>query len=208
MRQRIATLAGAVDDEHLATRPLQGERDPLAHRAGTDDRDLASVETVEVIDRHLDRRLADRCRATPDGGLGADPLADHQRVAEEQVHRGACAALDLRDLPRLADLAEDLGLADHRRVEPGRDLEQVPDRGVVVMRVEMRVQLVGGDVADLAQEVADVGVGAVEALGDGVDLGAVARADQDDLAHVVAIGETTDGLGDLVRRRGQRARAR
>ena len=101
-----------------------------------------------------------------------------------------------RTWPRISDLA------DHRRVEPGRDLEQVPDRGVVVMRVEVRVQLVGGDVADLAQEVADVGVGAVEALGDGVDLGAVARADQDDLAHVVAIGETTDGLGDLVRREG------
>ena len=37
------------------------------------------------------------------------------------------------------------------------------------------MQLVGRQAAELAEEVADVGVGAVEALGDGVDLGAVAR---------------------------------
>ena len=55
----------------------------------------------------------------------------------------AGAALGLRDLPRLADLTEDLALADDRRVEAGRDLEQVGDGGVVVLREQVRVQLVG-----------------------------------------------------------------
>ena len=99
---------------------------------------------------------------------------------------GLGAALGLRQLPRRAHLAEDLALAEHRRVEPGGDLEQVGDGSVVVLAVEVRVQLVGGEAAELAEEVADVGVGAVEALGDGVDLGAVARAEHDGLADVVA----------------------
>ena len=85
----------------------------------------------------------------------------------------ACA-----DLPRAAHLTEDLALAEHRRVEPGRHLEQVGDGGVVVLAVQVRVQLVGVEVAELAEEVADVGVRAVEALGHRVHLGAVARAER------------------------------
>ena len=46
-------------------------------------------------------------------------------------------------LPCVAHLAEDLALAEHGRVEPGRDLEQVGDGGLVVLAVEVRVQLVG-----------------------------------------------------------------
>ena len=49
----------------------------------------------------------------------------------------------LADLPRRAHLAEDLALAEHRRVEPGGDLEEVLGGGVVVLAVEVRVQLVG-----------------------------------------------------------------
>ena len=81
------------------------------------------------------------------------------------------------DLPRAADLAEDLALAEHRGIEPGRHLEQVGDGRVVVLAVEVRVQSSGVQAAELAEEVADVGVGAVEALGDGVHLGAVAGAE-------------------------------
>jgi hypothetical protein len=40
----------------------------------------------------------------------------------------------------------------------------------------------------------------VEALGDGVDLGAVARAEHGDLAQVVPGGQPDDGLGDIRRR--------
>jgi hypothetical protein len=42
-------------------------------------------------------------------------------------------------------LAEDLGLTDDHRVEPGRRPEEVRDRGLVVVDVEMGQQRVGGD---------------------------------------------------------------
>jgi hypothetical protein len=48
------------------------------------------------------------------------------------------------------------------------------------------VELVGSKAAELAEEVADVGVRTVEALGEGVDLCPVARAEHHDLADVGA----------------------
>ena len=117
----------------------------------------------------------------------------NSRSSVERTPPSSCG-----ELPRGADLAEDLALAEHRRVETGGDLEQVAGRGLVVLAVEVRVQLVGDEAAELAEEVADVGVGAVEALGDGVDLGAVARAEHGDLAEVVPAGEAGDRLGDVV----------
>ena len=88
--QRVTALGRAVDDDDLA-RPggAQGDGDALAHDAGADDGDATAVETGEPFDRHLDRGLTDRRGAAPDAGLGAGPLADDQRLAEEQVHGGA-----------------------------------------------------------------------------------------------------------------------
>ena len=68
------------------------------------------------------------------------PVASAWRNSRLSVERDA--ALALRDLPRRADLAEDLALAEHGRVEAGGDLEQMGDRGVVVLAVQVRVQLV------------------------------------------------------------------
>ena len=75
--------------------------------------------------------------------LGADPLARLDRVAEQP--RQSCGAVSFSDrgLPRVAHLAEDLALADDHRVEAGRDREEVRDRGVVVVRVEVVGELVG-----------------------------------------------------------------
>ena len=165
----------------------QGDGDALAHDAGSDDCDATTVETVEPFDRHLDRRVTDRRGAAPDAGLGASPLADHQRLAEQQVHGGARAALAAGPSPTPDGPGR--GSRTRRRTaesSPAATSKRWLHGGVVVVGVEVRMQVVGGDVAELAQEVADVGVGAVELLGDGVDLGAVAGADQHHLAHVVA----------------------
>ncbi len=184
---------------------VQRGGDADAHLAGPDDEHVAAVEGAEPIAHHLDGGVADRRRAAADRGLAAGPLADAQGVAEEEVERGAHPTLVLGDLPRRAHLTEDLALAEDGRVEPGGDLEEVLRGGLVVLAVEVRVQLVGAQRAELAHEVADVGVGTVEALGDGVDLGAVARAEDGDLAEVVASGEAEDRLGDVRRGRSSTA---
>ena len=116
-------------------------------------------------------------------------LPTRKRVTEEQVERRPHPALVGGDLPRTAHLAEDLALAEHRRVEAGGDLEQVAGGRLVVLAVEVRVQFVGDEPTVLAEEVPDVGVGTVEALGDGVHLDAIARAQHGDLAQVVPRGE-------------------
>ena len=72
-----------------------------------------------------------------DGGVGARPLAGLEGVAEQEVERGPAAPSSRAALPRLLDLAEDLALAEHGRVEPGGDLEEVRDGGVVVVDVEV-----------------------------------------------------------------------
>ena len=123
------------------------------------------------------------------------PVSVRARLPARRAWRNSRSSVDRTapcsagDLPRGADLAEDLALAEHGRVEPGGDLEQMRRGRLVVLAVEVRVELVGGERAELAEEVADVGVGAVEALGDGVDLDPVARAEHGHLADVVPPGE-------------------
>ena len=58
--------------------------------------------------------------------------------------------------PRLADLPEDLVLADDHRVEPRGDAEEVRHRGVVVERVQQLGEGVGVDARGVGEEVADV----------------------------------------------------
>ena len=139
-----SALGRTVGDEDLAgPGAVQRNGDTLAHRAGADDEHALALEATEQVDGHLDRGVADRCCAATDPGFGAGALADAERVAEQQVEARAGAALRLRDLPRLTDLAEDLALADDGRVEAGRDLEEVRDGGVVVLREQVGMQLVG-----------------------------------------------------------------
>ena len=130
----------------------------------------------------------------PMAGVGAGPLAGLERVAEQQVERGAGGALLAGALPGLLHLAEDLALAEHGRVEPGGDPEEVGDGRRVVVDVEVVAEVLGGQERDLGEEVADVLVGAVEPLGDGVDLGAVAGGEHDRLGHVRAGDEVVQGL--------------
>ena len=145
-----------------------------AHLAGADDQHVAAGQRAQAIGGHLDGGVADRRRAAPDAGLGAGPLADPHGVAEQQVERGAGAAVGAGELPGDTDLTEDLALAEDGRVEPGGHLEEVAGRGIVVLGEQERVQVVGVPASRASHRKShDVGVGAVEALGDGVHLGAV-----------------------------------
>ncbi len=124
-----------------------------------------------------------------------------------RLSAGPAVALLPGPLPGRLHLAEDLALAEHGGVEPGGHLEEVGDGGGVVVDVEVVAEVLGGQEGDLGEEVADVLVGAVEPLGDGVDLGAVARGQHDRLGHVVAGDEVVQRLGQPRRRRWSSARA-
>ena len=165
---------------------MEGRRHPDAHVAGADDEDPLAAQRPESVVDHLDGSVADRRCALSDRRFVADPFADAQGLTEEQVERRTHAAFVLADLPGVADLAEDLALPQHGGVEAGRDLEEVTSSVLLVAAVQVGVQLVDRDRSELAEEVADVGVGAVEPLGQAVDLDAFARAEHCNLAQVLA----------------------
>ncbi len=56
------------------------------------------------------------------------------------------------------------------------------------------MEVVGLKATELAEPVADVGIGTVEPFGDGIDLGAVTRAEHHGLADVRAANQAGDGL--------------
>ena len=96
---------------------------------------------------------------------------------------------------RIAGLAEDLRLADRHRVEPGGHLEQVGDRPVVVVDVEVRQQVLGGPARPLDQQPGQLLDAAVEAVDVGVDLEPVAGRDHRGLGDVLAGGDVAEQLG-------------
>ena len=81
--------------------------------------------------------------------------------------------------PGVLHLAEDLRLAQHQRIQPGGDAEQVAHRVGVGVPVEIGVQ-VAGIVRMRGQP---VGQRAAVVVGDGVELGAVAGRQQRHFAH-------------------------
>ena len=109
-----------------------------------------------------------------------------QRLPEDAVEQQARRPR----LVRRAHLAEDLALAGHERVEPGRDAEEVQRGGLVVQAVE-RVLDLAARARRAPRRRASFRVLGV--LGGDVELGAVARRE-------------ADGLAELLRERASRAR--
>ena len=100
----------------------------------------------------------------------------------------------LRCLPRVADLPEDLALAEHCGVETRRHGKEVVRGPLVEVAVEVIGERLRREAGVLRDEVADVGVRAVEALGDDVHLGAVARREQDGFGDVGPGAEVVERL--------------
>ena len=167
-----------------------GER---RHRAGADD------DGAGPGDRHraaLEGGADERGSGPVDVGLGVGALADAQRLLEEGVERGPDGAVLLADAQRVAGLAEDLALADDHRVEAGGDLEEVGDRALVVVDVEVGQQRLGGLLGAGDEQAGQVLDAAVEAVDLGVDLEAVAGDDRRRLGDVLAgddVGDQLDG---------------
>ena len=145
-RVRLATTISPAP-----SRDDGGHRE-AGHRAGTDDQHPLARERADrlggVVQRDADQATGRRGRC-------------RSRRATRLPTRSACWKSTLRAGPtvpaswpmpeRLAGLAEDLALADDHRVQPGGDVEQVRDRAVVVVHVEVRHDVLGASPAQLAR---------------------------------------------------------
>ncbi|GAB3797475.1 hypothetical protein GCM10027605_07510 [Micromonospora zhanjiangensis] len=128
---------------------------------------------------------ADHALAGPvDTGLGVRPLADPQRLLHQLVQQPAGGVHLGRRVVRVAELTEDLRLADHHRVESGGHPEGVLDGGAVVVHVEVVGQAGRLLPGVRGEHRADVAEPAVEAGDGGVDLDPVAGRDHHRLPHV------------------------
>ncbi len=135
----LRVRAAAVRDQELGGSACpQLPRRKLGHLAGAEQEHRAAGQVAQDLPRHLDRQRGDRDGATGNGRLGAHPLGGGERRRHGAGQgRSAGAGLE-RARMRGLDLPLDLRLADHHRVEAGRDAEQVrqrvvlePDEGVL-----------------------------------------------------------------------------
>jgi len=85
-------------------------------------------ETAEDVEGELDCDAGHADLSLGDGRVGAHMLCGLERLLENAVEHRAGRAARLRVRIRLLHLAEDLGLAEHLRVEPGGDLQQMLHR--------------------------------------------------------------------------------
>ena len=142
--QAGGALRGAVGhDDRAGSGARRDGHGQAGHRAGTDDDDVLAGEVAHVVGGPGERGLDQARRDPVDVGLGVRALAHAQGLLEQRVQRRADGGGVLADAQRLAGLAEDLALAEHHRVEAGRDVEEVGDGAVVVVHVEVLEHVVG-----------------------------------------------------------------
>ena len=182
VRQALGVVRRAVGDDDLAgAGATQGRAGQCAHRSRPDEEHAAALERPDRGDRTLQPDRDQRTAGTVDPGLAVRPLADPERGLEQLVQGRPGPVVTGRRVG-LAQLPEDLRLADHHRVQPAGDLEQVQDRLPLPVHVEVALEVVQRHPRQSSQQVADRIDAGVEDLGVGVDLDPVARREHHDLA--------------------------
>ena len=191
-------LVGSVGDEYARrARAREVLRCEFGHLARADQENGRAFERAENLSPQLDRREADRDGRGSDARLASDSLGDVQRVVHEPVEDAARRACLDGDCVSVSNLTEHLRLADDERVERGGDAEDVSHGGLVGVRVEVTVEEFYGDGARVAQETAQ----ALGCLGPfrprrrGQNLHAIARRDDQPLAHDLAVNERAQTVG-------------
>ena len=122
----LAVRVRAVRDENLRD-AVVGEKPgrELGRLSGADQEDFPALQRFEDAPREQERETRDGRRLLAERRLGTDALAALQRAHEETVRHGADRARRPREAVRLADLPEDLRLAEDHRVEARGDAEEV-----------------------------------------------------------------------------------
>ena len=116
----------AIGDDHAAeTVGVQVPRNERDHVAGADEQRRALLEAREDRARHRNRRRGDRDGVGADLRLGPHALRDRECRLEQAIEQRPGRAGVLRGAVGILELAEDLRLAEHHRVESRRDRERV-----------------------------------------------------------------------------------
>jgi hypothetical protein len=168
-------------------RVLRGEvrATKLDHLAGPDEKHvLARDRRVDAL-RKLHRGRRHRNGARPDLGLCAHRLRDRERPLKKLVQDEAERAGGFRAFHRLLELAEDLRLAEHHRIETARHSKRVLHRLVLREMIEIRLELLGFH-AVVVGEPAHRGVRLDAAA---VNLGPIAGRNDRGFFHPLAFGE-------------------
>ena len=206
----LRPLGGAVQHDDLGgPRAAQVGRGERAHRPGADDdgpharpgrgraRRVAAASASETTEAPAASMPVRACTRLPTRSACCDSSCSVRPDRARGVRGGVGGA----------QLAEDLRLADHHRVQPGGDGEQVLHGRARVVHVEVLGELGQRQPGVPAEHAGDVGEAAVEGVDDRVDLDAVAGRQHHHLGDVAAAQHLVEQLGDLVGRRRRRAPA-
>ena len=159
-RALVAAVGDAQDADALAAQDPRGH---LAALARAHEHHPALGERAERLAGELDRRRGDGHAGPRDPGAGAHAAAGAERVAHQAVEERPARARLARELVGAAQLTEDLGLAEHHRVEAGGDGEEMVGDGAAAQCAQPEPERRGGH-AGVARERGDRGpLGAIRA---------------------------------------------
>ena len=130
------------DEDALGAGAVQVLRRQLAHLARADDHHRMALQRAENLARQFHRRVADRDRHLPDAGLRAHSLGDAESARENLFEQPADRAFGLGDRVGALELAQNLRLADHHRIEAGRHAEKMLNRLARFQPVKMAFECV------------------------------------------------------------------
>ena len=179
---------------------MKSARYELAGLARAHNKHGEALQAPEELARQLHPGGGDGRRPASHGCLVAGATTHADRVSEEPIQVGAGGAVRPRLVRRDSDLAQDLGLPQHHRVEARRHPEQVAHRLGAGVGVEVGFDRLTAGVPVGAQKIHQR-FGAA-AVGEGcVDLGAVAGAQDGALEGVAS--QQVESLREPLRARRQ-----
>ena len=202
-RERLRLLGRAVREEDLLHAVVRQEaRRQLDRLPGAEEEDLALGDRLEDASHEGEGDAGNRDGARPERRLGPDPLAALERRLEEPARDGAGRPRLGGAAVGLADLPQDLRLAEDHRVEAGGDAEEVA-HGRLAAPGERLLAEDGGVDGVEAREEGREGLEAVGHVADAVDLGPVARRDDGPFGQDVLAEEPLQRFARRLGREGE-----
>ncbi len=108
--------------------------------AGADKQDAGLAQVREQAFCQTHGGECDRHRIGADAGVGAHTLGHGKGLLQQAFHRRMQSTGAARGLIGILDLAENLRLAEHHRIQPGSHAKQVADGGIIGVPVKELIE--------------------------------------------------------------------